>query len=49
MFKSEKSSHESFGNLLEIKKKKKKRERDTHTHIIPDLLNQNLYFNRIPS
>ena len=32
MFKSEKSSHESFGNLLEMKKKKKKRERETYTH-----------------
>ena len=31
MFKSEKSSHESFGNLLEMKKKKK-RERETYTH-----------------
>ena len=48
MFKSEKSSHESFGNLLEMQKKKK-RERERERDIIPDLLNQNLYFNRIPS
>ena len=38
MFKSEKSSHESFGNLLEMQKKKKKkkereRERETLSQI----------------
>ena len=33
MFKSEKSSYESFGNLLEMqKKKKKKREREREPH-----------------